>query len=375
MWKWVIVTICIMLLGSAGDCTEYDSVLQNAKDRAVAGDFTAAISLCNGVINQRLGAPTEPKALLLLGHILSKKQAPVSEMVGQFAQVADRFPTSPESPEALLRIGYLHERLKQPTTEWDRLVSDYPGSKESAEALHCLGHISLRNGDPDMAIDQFLRSAAVSAADRVCIEDSTSEAGYAYITKYWKTRKADSLSKAISTLAPLTRTSVTRSQAVRARLGRGEAFILLGLPVQASLEYDAALKICADDPYFSGIALFELGCCKYGSGSYDAALAKFDAFLSEVPGASLAEKDRQWKLMRPDYARTVVTDPEKAQGLTGVDLVPEVLYWKAKSLLKLGRASEASGLADNIAATFPVLRIGYRVRELQAACAAQEVER
>lgn len=374
MWKWVFV-IFALSIGSVGYCTDYDDVLSNAKTRAVAGDFTAAISLCTSVINAHPGAPIEPRARMLLGNILGKKRAPESDCIEQFAQIAASFPSSPEAPQALLRIGYLRERLKQPPAEWERIARDYPATTQAAEALHCLGHLALRVDDPATAIEHFRRSAAVSAGTPARIEDSTVEAGYAYISLYWKTHKMDSLTKAISTLGPLTRASASPKMAVKARLGRGEAFILGGLPIQAVREYQAALDLCRDDPYSKGIALFEIGCCKYGAGSWAAAVASFDEFLSAIPGATPTEKDQHWKQIRPDFARVVAIDPDKAFGLTGVELVPEVAYWKAASLLKLGRISEAEDLADSIATTFPGLRIAYKVRELKAACTAKETSR
>jgi len=98
MWKWLVVLILLLSLASAGCCTDFAGILSDAKAKAIAGDYATAITLCNGVINQHPGAPVEPKALLLLGHILSKQKGTESILVSQFGQVVDRFPKLHRGP-------------------------------------------------------------------------------------------------------------------------------------------------------------------------------------------------------------------------------------------------------------------------------------
>lgn len=389
MWKWVVVTVWILLLASAGYCTDYDGVLHNAKDRAIAGDYTTAISLCNGVIAAHLGPPVEPKALLLLGNILSKKQAPTSDTISQFAQLVDRFPISAEAPEALLRIGNLHNRLKQPAPEWDRIVADYPSSdaaaeallhigyrsdrlkgdprpaferlcrehpaaKEAVEAWRCLGQLALRVGDPDTAIADFQHSAGMTSVDADSAETSRVEMGYAHISRYWKTRDASSLTRAISALSPVLK-SKTQERAVRARLGRGEAFILLGIPERALAEYQAALALQPENLYLKGIAGFEIGVCYDGMDAWSNAEAAFASFLSGVAGADLVTKDSTWKQGRPDYMKVVSQDPDRANALSGVDLVGRAAFRRAVLLYKLKRYDEAQSQARDVTSAFPGL--------------------
>ena len=88
---------------------------------------------------------------MMLGNILSKSYAREGDVISQFLQLGDRFPNSPEAAEALLRVGYLRDRLKQKPVEWESLATNYPRTKEAAEALKCLGHMALRNHDSKSA--------------------------------------------------------------------------------------------------------------------------------------------------------------------------------------------------------------------------------
>lgn len=369
MCRWVVIAMFILSVGSVGYCTDYDGVLSDAKARAVAGDFTMAINLCAGVINAHLGAPVEPRARLLLGHILSKKQAPTAETMAAFAQLVSLFPSSPEVPESLLRIGYLRERLKQSPSEWEQLAQQYPETSEAAEALHCLGHLALRNDDPDTAIIDFKKSAAIARASQECMEDSTAEAGFAHISRYWKSHQVSSIDEAVSTLGRLLKPSTSPEQAVRARLGRGEAFLILAMPERAAMEYKAALKLQPGDAYLRRICLFELSYCYFVSHSWQSAMAGFDKFLDEVPGATLVEKDQHWKQARPDFVRLIVEDPSKAGKLSGLELVTDAAFFKATALLRSRLAAEAKSLADDIAAAFPQLRVSARLEKLRSECA------
>lgn len=366
MWKWVFVVVCMFFLGTEGNCTDYEQVRKNAEALSRSGQKMAAAALLEGAV----GADRGHAAEWLRGYILVLRNAPKTSIIAQFVNVANAFPNSEHVPDALLRVGYLRDAVgDDPGPVWASLARDHPKTKEAAEALQCLGHLALRNGDPDLAIKELQQSAAISAADPSCAEESSVEAGYAFISRYWKTRDVHSLTQAISALAQPTRTSATPKGAMRARLGRGEAFLILCLPERAVGEYQAALDMKPEDAYLRGIALFELGYCYCASQSWDTAVAGFDKFLADVPGATLAEKDHNWKQARPDFARTVVQDTAKANGLTGVDLVPEAAYWKAVGLLKLKRAKEAQDLAGSVATTFPGLKIADRLGKLRADCA------
>jgi tetratricopeptide (TPR) repeat protein len=302
MLKWVTVALCTAVLASAGYCTDYDGILQNAKNRALAGDFTTAITLCTSVINAHLGAPIEPRARLLLGHILNKKRGPESDSISQFAQLVARFPNSPEAPQALLRIAYLRERLKQQPAEWERIVANYPRTKEAAEALHCLAHRALRAGNTELAIRLFKASSAVPECEPGCVADTTIEAGYACISQYWKTKDKGALSNALETLRPgITSSSLTQSD-IGFNLARGEVYLIQGFGEKAAQEYQAALDQNPSDPYQRGVAVFELGCALYTKNDHAGALSAFTTFLNEQQGDTLADKDRGWKQARPGYS-------------------------------------------------------------------------
>lgn len=368
MSKWVFVFACILLLASAGYCTDYDGILQDAKNRAVAGDFTPAISLCSGVINAHLGAPVEPKALLLLGHILSKQRMPASELISEFAQVVDRFPSSPEAPEALLRIGYLHERLKQPTTEWERIVEKYPATAEAAEALHCLGHQALKHSDPALAIQKFKESAAVREADSGRASDSLVEAGYACISQYWKTRDRSVLRDAQEVFESLIASSAKTLPAVRAHLGLGEICLIQRSGGDAARHYEAALAGKPDHPYLLGIAEFGLGSALYAKQDYASAVTAFTKFLDDRKGRTLTEKDLAWKQTRPGYSESAISEPTRTGGLSRADLVPVAAYWKAASLVEMKHYREAQVILDELR-PFKGSKIVSRVSNLSKICA------
>lgn len=373
MWKWVVVTIYILLLGSAGHCTDYDSVLQNAKDRAMAGDFATAFSLCEGAISARVGAPIEPRARLLLGHILNKSGAPVSDCIVQFSKLAVDFPNSPEAPQALLRVGYLRERNKQQPAEWEQIVKEYPRTQEAAEALKGLGHLALRKNDPQAATKYFEASAAVPEADASLATQSRIEACYARISHYWQTSDKAKLREAEagfrSRIAALDdpKSSDDKEAAIRLRMGLGEVCLIQGLGDSAAKEYQAVLSLDPADHYTRGVARFELGCALYTKRDYADAISAFDAFLHDLEGESLAAKDRAWKQGRPGYSALLVADPAKAALLSGLDLVADAAYWKAASLVELRKFAEARAVLDETE-SLRSPRTATRVRKLQMIC-------
>lgn len=370
MWKWSVIFILTLSLESPGFCIDYDGILSDAKSRAIAGDFTTAISLCNGVINQHPGAPAEPKALLLIAKILNKKQCPASEAIGQFAQVAERFPDSPETPEALLRIGYLRDRLKQQPAEWDRIVADYPRTKEAAEALHCLGHLALRAGDPMRAAARFRASAAVVEAEQSIVYDSLTEAGYAFISSYWQSRNIEALPMAIMYFKRVEAEVTEQAVQNKARMGLGEVYLIQGFYDRAITEYREVLDSSPSEPYTRALAQFEIGCCLYGKQDYEGSISAFDVFTASCPGGDLKAKDVAWKAARPGYADLVTKDPQNAPKLCGLDLVTEAVCRKSLGLVKLKRYGEASQLAEQMLKEFPNSSCVQRAKEVRDLCVA-----
>ena len=259
------------------------------------------------------------------------------------------------------------------SADWERLVLDYPGTKEAVEGLHRLGHYALRQGDPEVAATRFEQSAALREVDSDMAEESQVELGYAYISQYWKTLDMKRLPKALKAFDAIVR-SANPDRAIRARLGRGEAFLRLGLPDPAARDYQTVLSMQPEEPYYRRIALFELACCEHENERWTAAVAAFDRFLSDVPGGTLTEKDQQWKQARPDYARLVAQNPAKANALSCLELVRDAVYWKAAGLLRAGHAREAKDLADDLTTRFPGLRVADKVDELKTACNAAIAE-
>jgi tetratricopeptide (TPR) repeat protein len=362
--RWTVLVFLVALSASSGAyCADYDQVLNDAKELAKAGNRAAAADLCEGAA----GVSTDEGAQWLRGYALMWRDR-TSDAIAQFFAVASL--SSSHAPDALLRAANLTEKAGQDAgADWERLVRDYPGTKEAVEGLHHLGHYALRQGDPESAVARFEQSAALRELDPDMAEDSQLELGYAYISQYWKTLDPKCLPKALRAFDPVTK-SANAERAIKAHLGRGEAYLRVGLPDPASREYLAVLQLQPEEPYYRRVALFELACCEYENERWTAAADAFDRFLADVPGGTLTEKDAQWKQARPDYACLIGTNPAKADALSGLELVPEAACWKAKALLEAGRASEAKAIADDLTTRFPGMRLGYRVRELQSACDA-----
>jgi tetratricopeptide (TPR) repeat protein len=354
MLKWILALVCILWVPTAGYCTDSESALREARALVKAGNLQQAIEICNTIVQARPGESIESRVRLFFGNLLTKAGRSPEDAMAQFARIVDGFPNSREAPEALLRIGYLHDRFKQRPAEWERIVANYPATAEAAEAWRCLGQLALRHGDPDSAIADFQHSADMSSVDADRAEAGRVELGYGYISKFWNDRDATSLTKAISALSPLLK-SKSQERVVRARLGRGEAFLVLGIPQRALMEYQAAVCLQPENPYLRGIALYEIGICYDGMDSWSQAAAAYAAFLSQVSGADLAAKDRCWKQARPDFARLVAQNPEKANALTGLNLVAKAAFRRAELLQILKRDDQAHSLVTDISSAFPDL--------------------
>jgi len=364
--SWILILLAVVSLGTAVCAGDYDQARSAAEELSRAGNKTGAADLLEAAI----GTHTDADAEWLRGYIGLLRNAPASEVMNQFLKVADTFPGSNRAADALLRASYLRDKLGDDARQdWERLVTSYPGTREAAEGLHQLGHCALRHGDVELAISRFEQSAALSEVDVDVAEDSRMELGFAYISQYWKTLDAGCLGRAAKALEPVTRPANTQ-RAIRAHIGRGEVFLRLGLPDPAWAEYKAVLRLESAEPYYRRIALFELACCEYQNERWAQSAAAFDTFLADVPGTTLTEKDAQWKQARPDYARLLTVNPERANALCGLELVPEAACWKGKALLKAGRVSDAKAIADDLTTRFPDMRLGYEVRALQAACNA-----
>lgn len=388
MWKKMTVILVITSISvSAGYCMDYGTALRTAQNAALTGNLAKARSTCNTVVAQRPGVPIEPQALLLLGKILYKYGDPTNDVISVFAELVDRFPNSPEASEALLRIGYLNDRIKQPTQAWDRIVADYPDSKEAAEAslriayrqerlgfdasaafkrivddypdstesveaLKCLGQLALRHSDPDGAIGYFSLAAYKGDLNEQEAETSRVELGYAYISKYWTSKEIKNLNKAITIFSTLLKSN-SKDKVARARLGRGEAFLILGLPTRALVEYESALALDIKNTYLNGVVQYEIGVCYDNQELWSSAESVYANFLSGIPGKSLSIKENNWKQIRPDFTKIMAHDPQRAQALTGADLVARAAIRRSNALARLGRYDEARALVSEISTAFP----------------------
>ena len=370
IWKRALVVLCAIVLSSPAYSTDLDSLLRQARQWDKTGNHQQAISICNAIIQLHPGGSVEPRVRLFLGHLLIKGQRPSSEIIAQFARIAESFPNSPEAPDALLRIGYIRDRAKESPAEWQQLVEKYPKSKEAALALYRMGFVALKQNDPDLAVQRFLSCAKIEHADPRCVEDSLVEAGYAHISRYWKTADLEAISDAMAHLAALQKEKLSPRSSLRVHLAMGEACLIVGYCRDAVAQYQAALDLNPDDVYLKGVAQFELGCAQYGKGDWEAAVKSYDQFLISQAGSILIEKDKQWRSTRPGYSKLVVEAPEKTKTLTGLDLVPLAAYWKAESLRRLNRCSEAKTIADEVLAGFPDLSVRSCVESLRDWCAA-----
>jgi tetratricopeptide (TPR) repeat protein len=281
--SWILIFLAVASLGSAAYATDYDQARSAAEELSKAGNKAGAADL----LERATGASTDVEAEWLRGYVGILRNAPAGQVINQFLKVAGTFPDSNRAGDALLRAGYLRDKLgEDPHQDWERLVRDYPGTREAAEALRQLGQCALRQGDTQLAISRFEQSAALSDVDADVAEDSQMQLGYAYISQYWKTLEARCLSKAGKALEPVTRSADTQ-RAIRAHIGRGEVFLRLGLPDPAWCEYKAVLALQPAEPYYRRIALFELACCEYESERWARAANAFDTFLADVPGTTL----------------------------------------------------------------------------------------
>ncbi len=364
MWKWVVVVVCVLLLGTAGYCTVYDQVRKDAEALSRSGQRLAAADLLERAIGQDTGQDAE----WLRGYVLLLRSAPKPNIIAQFEGVANAFPKSERTPDALLRAGYLRDSLgDDPAPDWERLARDHPNTTEAAEALLRLGHLALRNGDPDTATKTFEEAAAVSGASASCVSESQIEAGYACIGEFWKSRDAKSLTKALKLLAAAKPDDAAAKQ--KCLLAQGEALLLLGVPMQALVRYSDALKLDTNDSYLNGVAAFELGCCYRNMDMPDRATAAFASFLSKVAGDGLADKDHNWRQARPGFIQTVVTNPEKANSLSGLDLVSRAAYWRAVALIETKRYDDARTAIAAVSAAFPTTDLASELNSKMSATA------
>ena len=111
-------------------------------------------------------------------------------------------------------------------------------------------------------------------------------------------------------------------------------------------------------------ASFELGCAFYWNREWDAADAALAGFIDGQPGQTLREKNQSWKALVPGYSGLALTDPTGAGKLSGVELVPGALYWRAMTLSELRWFREARQLVADLKASFPDCGIKRRVERL-----------
>lgn len=371
MWKLVAVAVCAFGIVSVGYCTDYDQVLKNARILAKAGNKQAAANL----LQTAAGSDTDHGAEWLRAYALIWRDAPKRDAIAQFLKVADRFPTSPHAPDALLHAGYLRDEIGEDAgPDWERLVQRHPRTKEAAEALHCLGHRALRNRNPELAIRTFKEAAAVPEADRASVKESLIEAGYACISQYWRTWDKKLLREALDTFPNAATVSAMTTDALlslsdtRVHLGRGEVYLILGLGNEAAHEYQSALDNNPTDPYQLGVAQFELGCSLYAKRDWTAAETAFNQFLDSRSGQTLADKQRLWKDARPGYLQYLTTDPTRAAKLSGLELVLDAAYWKAATLVELKQYRDAKQILVELSA-FPEARTAKRAESLRKMCA------
>lgn len=366
----VFLVLSLFLFAASVQCADFESVLREARQLDKVGKLQQAIDVCNTITNACRGSSIEPRVRLFFGHLLIKGQRPSGEIIAQFARIADGFPSSPQAPEALLRIGYIRDKAKESPVEWQQVIEKYPQSKEAALALYRMGFVALKQNDPDRAVQRFLSCAKIEQADPLCAERSLVEAGYAHISRYWKTGDLAAIADAMTHLTALEERKLSSSSSVRVHLAMGEACLIVGYCKDAVAQYQAALDLDPGDAYLKGVAQFELGCAQYGKGDWESAVKTYDQFLDSQTGSTLIEKDKQWRSTRPGYNKLIVEAPEKTKTLTGLDLVPLAAYWKAESLRRLNRCSEAKTIAEAILAGFPDMSVRTRVESLRDWCAA-----
>lgn len=364
MGRWVFVLLILCLVQSTGLCAIEDDTLAAAKALVKAGNRAAAVELLQNAIATR----TDEASEWLRGYALEWRDDKAGAVL-QFHRMVDRFPQSNHRPNALLAAGYLQDGMRQDgKADWERIVQEHPHTREAAEALHCLGHLALRNHDPESAIRIFKQSAETPEAEPECAADSRAEAGYACISRYWKTRDRDFLNDAQEIFRPAAASADTPLLSVRAHLGMGEVLLIMGDGAGAARQYQAALAAKPQHPYLLGIAQFGLASALYTKHDYVPAVAAFTEFLSIRRGATLVEKDHAWKQTRPGFIPTTVFGPATGNGLTRADLVPTAAYWKAASLVELKRYQEASAIIDELK-PFAGSGITKRVENLRKICA------
>lgn len=256
-----IVFAVVLLAASAAAASDYLAAVEQAKAAALAGDLQRARDTCAQVVQARPGPPAEPKAELLMGHILLKESAPITTTIDQFMRAASAFPDSPEAPEALLRVAYLRDKQGQDTTEWATIAEKYPDSREAAEALHCLGHLALRTNDPDAAIRKFDASAAHPLVDSVLAQDSLTEAGYACVSRYWQTAEMSMIKAAVERFTSARDKAADPELTMKAMLGLGESYLICGYSAQAVDTYSKLLALDPKDPFVRGVALVKVYAC------------------------------------------------------------------------------------------------------------------
>lgn len=290
----------------------------------------------------------------------------------KFAEVLEEAPYTDAAARAGLKLAYLALREKDEKTAESyflRVTRDTPSSPEAAEGLQRLGYLAFRDRNPGLALERFDASAAHPAAIPRIAENSRALAGFSLVSSYWRTRDTTFLAKAEKRFAAVQTAALDAGAGARAKIGLGETFLLRGRGSEAQRAYEEALSRESGSAYLTGVARFGVGCSLYQQKLWPEAAVALAAFVESIPGAALADKDRQWKQHRPGYAELSVVSPDKAEGYSGLDVVPRAVYWQAMALRKAGRPAEAARLVEGLLSAFPKLKTGERVRELAALCA------
>ncbi len=367
--SWILIFLATISFGTAVYAADYDQARRAAEELSRVGNKAGAADLLEAAVGTNIDADAQ----WLRGYIGILRNAPARDVMNQFLLVANTFPESNRAADALLRAGYLRDKLGDDARQdWERVVRDHPNTGEAAEALHCLGHLALRAGDRLLAAAKFDESAALSEASADVVQDSVMEAGYAYVSHYWQTHDFDVLPKAIARFKRLKDEGTDTEKSLKARMGLGEVYLLEGFFDRGALEYQEVLNADPQNAFIRATAQFELACCLYGKKDYTAAVDAFDTLLSGRPGVTLKQKDAAWRAARPGYAELVARDTEKASKLCGLDLIPEALCWKARALVGLKQYAEAGRLAEQVLSEFPNAACAERAEQTQRLCRARE---
>lgn len=355
-----LVLISLLFVATPAFCAATDAdTSQLAQAKFDAGDLDGATALCMQLLQLFPHSGRAPGAQLMLARIKLKMHPDATQdLLDAFALVRTRYPSSPESADALVHTGFLHSRsdAAQAVRDFREFATAYPTHPSTARVQQSLGRLYLRTLDLDKAEAAFDAAKIIAGAPASLTEEAALQSGFVKIMKYYASKNKTSLQAAIDALSRVRLSSQPKIRA-RADLGIAEATFLSGKYGDAHDKYAVAAQEHASQPYFRGIALYGTALSSQETGKMEQAVGEYSAFLNGLSGSTLAAKDRSWRAIAlastSASAQASVLRDGDWKRLPGSDLVLQSECGLSKCLFLLRRYDDALRVLAEVVGYLP----------------------